>query len=59
MATLQTALDQIEANRVTVIDLDSRILATIEDADALETEILETEDVMYNVARRLLSVGKT
>ena len=52
-ATLRTALEQIETKRTTVMDLDTRILATIEDAEALETEILETEDVMYNLAEKI------
>ena len=52
-ATLQTVLDQIEAKKATVIDLNTKILVTIEDAETLETEILETEEVMYNVAEKI------
>lgn len=55
-----TALNQTEAKRTTVIDLNTRILVTIEDPEALEMEMLETEDVMYNLAETLSSsVGKT
>ena len=49
----RTALNQIEAKRTTVIDLNTRILVTIEDPEALEMEILETEDVMYNLAEKI------
>lgn len=48
-----TALNQTEAKRTTVIDLNTRILVTIEDHEALEMEILETEDVMYNLAEKI------
>lgn len=51
--SLQTALDQIEAKKTTITELDTKILATIEDADTVETEILETDELMYNVAEKL------
>ena len=52
-ATLQTLLEQIEAKRATLADMDIKIQATIEDADVLETEILDTEEIMYNVTEKI------
>ena len=51
--TLLMLLEQIEAKRATLADMDTRIQATIEDADALETEILDTEEIMYNFAEKI------
>ena len=51
--TLQTSLKQIEAKRATLADMDTEIQATIEDADALEMEILDTEEIKYNVAEKI------
>ena len=61
-ATLQTSLEQIEAKRATLADMDTKVQATIEDADALETEILDTEEICTMSQRRLhyqSSVGET
>ena len=53
-ATLQMALEQIELKKATLLDLDTKILQTIEDdEEALETEILEAEDVTFNVAEKI------
>ncbi len=52
-ATLQTALEQIEAKRTTISELDTEIRATIEDANALETEILDTEEIIFNIAEKI------
>ena len=52
-ATLQTSLEQVEAKKVTVAELDAKILATIKDPDALETEIMDSEEVMFNVAEKI------
>ena len=52
-ATLQTSLEQIETTRATVAELDTKIQAAITDADALESEILDTQEVTYNVAEKI------
>lgn len=52
-ATLKTSLQQIEAKRATVEELDSRISDTIQDPEALESEILDTEDIQFNVAEKI------
>ena len=52
-STLQTSLEQVEAKKVTVAELDAKILATIKDPDALETEIMDSEEVMFNVAEKI------
>ena len=51
--TLQTALEQIEAKRTTISELDTKIRATIEDANVLETEILDTEEITFNIAEKI------
>ena len=52
-ATLKTSLQQIEAKRATVEELDSRISDTIQDPEALESEILDAEDIQFNVAEKI------
>ena len=52
-ATLQTQLEQIEAKRTTISELDTEIRATIEDATALETEILDTEEITFTIAEKI------
>ena len=52
-ATLQTALEQIEAKRVTISELDTAIRATIEDTTALDTEILDTEEITFTIAEKM------
>ena len=52
-ATLQTSLEQVELKKATVAELDAKILATITDADTLETEILDSEEVIFNVAEKI------
>ena len=52
-ATLQTELEQIEAKRTTISELDTEIRATIEDATALETEILNTEEITFTIAEKI------
>ena len=52
-ATLQTELEQIEAKRTTISELDTEIRATIEDATALETEILDTEEITFTIAEKI------
>ena len=52
-ATLQTALEQIEAKKTTISELDTEIRATIEDANALETEILDTEEITFTIAEKI------
>ena len=49
-ATLKTSLQQIEAKRATVEELDPRIN---EDPEALESEILDAEDIQFNVAEKI------
>jgi len=52
-ATLQTALEQIEVKRVTISELDTTIRATIDDPSALETEILDTEEITFTIAEKI------
>jgi len=52
-ATLQMSLDNIEAKTATIADLDSKIWATIEDPEALESEILDSEELMYTIAEKV------
>ena len=52
-ATLKTSLQQIGAKRATVEELDSRISDTIQDPEALESEILDAEDIQFNVAEKI------
>ena len=52
-ATLQTELEQIEAKRTTISELDTEIRATIEDATALETEILDAEEITFTIAEKI------
>lgn len=52
-ATLQTALEQIEAKRDTLLELDAKIQATIEDATTLETEILDTEEIIFTITEKI------
>ena len=52
-ATLQTELEQIEAKRTTISELDTEIRATIEDATTLETEILDTEEITFTIAEKI------
>ena len=40
-ATLKTSLEQIETKKATVEELDTKISGTIQDPDALESEILD------------------
>ena len=49
-ATLKTSLQQIEAKRATVEELDSRISDTIQDPEALESD---AEDIQFNVAEKI------
>jgi len=57
MAILQAALDQIELKKATLLNLDTRILETIEEEEALEAEILETEDVTFTVAEKIAIIN--
>ena len=52
-AILKTSMEQIETKKATVEELDSRISETIQDPDALETEILDTEEIQYNIAEKI------
>ena len=52
-ATLQTSLEQIEAKRTTILELDTSIRATIEDESALESEILDSEEIMFTIAEKI------
>ena len=45
-ATLQISLEQVELKKATVAELDAKILATIANADTLETEMLDSKEVM-------------
>ena len=47
------ALEQIEAKRTTISELDTKIQATIKDANALEAEILDTEEITFTIAEKL------
>ena len=55
-ATLQTSLEQLEAKKCTIAELDTKIVATIEDPEALESEILDSEEIMFNVAEKITLV---
>ena len=55
-ATLQTSLEQAEAKRAT---LDAKILATVADADTLETEILDSEEIMFTIAEKITHQSST
>ena len=50
-ATLQTELEQIEAKRTTIYQ--NWIPKSIEDATALETEILDTEEITFTIAEKI------
>jgi len=52
-ATLQMSLENIEAKTATIADLDAKIRATIEDPDTLESEILDSEKLMYTIAEKV------
>ena len=52
-ATLRTSLEQIEAKKATVEELDSRIIERIHDPDGLESEILDAEEIQYNAAEKI------
>ena len=52
-ATLRTSLEQIEAKKATVEELDSRIIERIQDPDGLESEILDAEEIQYNAAEKI------
>jgi len=52
-ATLQMSLENIEAKTATIADLDTKIQATIEDPEALESEILDSEELMYTIAEKV------
>ena len=54
-AILKTSMEQIETKKATVEELDSRISysETIQDPDVLETEILDTEEIQYNIAEKI------
>ena len=52
-ATLQTSLEQIEAKKATLTELDAKILATISDATELETEILDSEEIIFTLAEKI------
>ena len=47
------ALEQIDLKKATLLGLDTKILQTTEGEEALETEILEREDVTFNVAEKI------
>ena len=55
-ATLQTSLEQLEAKKCTIAELDTKIVATIEDPEALESEILDSEGIIFNVAEKITLV---
>ena len=52
-ATLRTSLEQIEAKKATVEELDARIIERIQDPDGLESEILDAEEIQYNAAEKI------
>ena len=52
-ATLQTSLEQIEAKRTIILELDTAIRATIEDENALESEILDAEEIVFIIAEKI------
>jgi len=49
-------LEQAEAKRAT---LDAKILATVADADTLETEILDSEEIMFTIAEKITHQSST
>ena len=49
-ANLTTCLEQIETKNTTIGELDTRINQPIEDPSALEDEILDVEEIQYNMA---------
>ena len=52
-ANLTTCLEQIVTKKATIGELDTRISQAIEDPSALEGEILEAEEIQYNIAEKI------
>jgi len=52
-ATLQISLENIEAKTATIADLYTKIRATIEDPEALESEIFDSEELMYTITEKV------
>ena len=52
-ANLTTCLEQIETKKNTIGELDTRISQAIEDPSALEDEILDAEEIQYNMAEKI------
>ena len=57
-ATLKMSLEQIETKKATVEELDTKISGTIQDPDALESEILDTEEIQYNIAEKITLIKR-
>ena len=49
-AILKTSLEQIESKKITVEEYDAKISEGIKDTDVLENEILDAEEIRYNIA---------
>ena len=52
IAILTTCLEQIETKKTTIGELDTRISQAIQDPSALEDEILDAEEIQYNIAEK-------
>ena len=52
-ATLRTSLEQVEMKKATVEELDMRISEAIQDPEVLESEILDAEEVQYNITEKI------